>query len=120
MKIIINGVTYPRAKRGKGAQSVSYLAEGLPEGLTAAGTVATYRDDGFLLCEDTVSDYARQESKAGLLRLTNVPEPEPVEATEEAETEEPVAEVTQLDRVEAQATYTAMMTDTLLPEEDEE
>ena len=36
-----------------------------------------------------------------------VPEPEP----------EPTPEPTQLDRVEAQATYTAMMTDTLLPEE---
>lgn len=30
---------------------------------------------------------------------------------------EPQPEPTQLDRVEAQATYTAMMTDTLLPEE---
>ena len=36
-----------------------------------------------------------------------VPEPEP----------QPTPEPTQLDRVEAQATYTAMMTDTLLPEE---
>lgn len=32
------------------------------------------------------------------------------------ETPEPVAEPTQLDRVEAQVTYTAMMTDTLLEE----
>lgn len=36
-----------------------------------------------------------------------VPEPEP----------EPTPAPSQLDRVEAQATYTAMMTDTLLPEE---
>lgn len=36
-----------------------------------------------------------------------VPEPEP----------KPTPEPTQLDRVEAQATYTAMITDTLLPEE---
>ena len=35
-----------------------------------------------------------------------VPEPEP----------EPTPEPTQLDRVEAQATYTALITDTLLPE----
>ena len=38
---------------------------------------------------------------------TERPEPEPV----------PMPEPTQLDRVEAQAIYTAMMTDTLLPEE---
>lgn len=30
---------------------------------------------------------------------------------------EPVAEPTQLDRVEAQVTYTAILTDTLIPEE---
>ena len=35
-----------------------------------------------------------------------VPEPEP----------EPTPEPTQLDRIEAQITYTAMMTDTLIPE----
>lgn len=119
MYISINDVLYPGAKRGKGAQSVSFMAPGIPEGLTAEGVIVTYRDDGFLLCEDTVSDYARQEARAGLLRLTNEPEPEPAEPTEGTEeTAEPEVEVTQLDRVEAQAVYTAMMTDTLLPEEE--
>lgn len=118
MYISINGTTYPEAKRAKGARSVSYLAEGLSEGLTAEGVIATYRDDGFLLCEDNTEDYARQEARAGLLRLTNEPEPEPVEPTEGEAAEPVVEEATQLDRVEAQAVYTAMMTDTLLPEEE--
>ena len=39
------------------------------------------------------------------------------EAIEPEPTPEVVPEPSQLDRVEAQATYTAMMTDTLLPEE---
>ena len=37
--------------------------------------------------------------------------------TERPDPETVTPEPTQLDRVEAQATYTAMMTDTLLPEE---
>lgn len=119
MYVSINSAIYPGAKRGKGAQSVSYLAPGLPEGLAAEGVIYTYRDDGFLLCEDTVSDYARQESREGLLRLTNEPEPVTVEPTEGEAAEPVVEEATQLDRVEAQAVYTAMMTDTLLPEEEE-
>lgn len=119
MYIEINGVTYAGAKRAKGAQSVSYLAEGLSEGLEAAGAISVYRDDGWLLCEDNAGDYARQESKQGMLRLTNVPEPVAVEPAEGEAAEEPVVEeATQLDRVEAQAVYTAMMTDTLLPEEE--
>lgn len=74
MKIIINGVTYPAARRIRRGKSVTYIADGLPE-LTAEGSISAYRDDGFLLCEDKAEDYARQISRAGVLSLTNEPEP---------------------------------------------
>lgn len=103
MYITINGAAYAAARRWKTANSVTYAADTLPE-LVAEGGIGVCRDDGFLLLEDDSANYARQISRPGTLTLTNA-------------AEEPV---TQLDRVEAQATYTAMMTDTLLPEEDED
>lgn len=81
MYIIINGTTYEHARRLRSNMRISYIAEGLPEGLTAEGTVRSFRDDGFALCEDSVADYARQLSQAGALTLTN--EPEPVETEPE-------------------------------------
>ena len=55
------------------------------------------------LPEGNLADYSWQD---GAIVYDPLPEPEPV-------TEEP----TKLDRVEAQVTYTAMMTDTLLESE---
>ena len=52
-------------------------------------------------------DLIIEDGKLTSITPTERPDPEP----------EPEPEPTQLDRVEAQATYTAMMTDTLLPEE---
>ena len=52
-------------------------------------------------------DLQIEDGKLVGITPTERPEPEP----------QPTPEPTQLDRVEAQATYTAMMTDTLLPEE---
>lgn len=52
-------------------------------------------------------DLTIEDGKLTGITPTERPEPEP----------QPTPEPTQLDRVEAQATYTAMMTDTLLPEE---
>ena len=57
--------------------------------------------DTFPFVDIEVEDGVVTSMNAGI-----VPEPEP----------EPEPEPTQLDRVEAQATYTAMMTDTLLTE----
>lgn len=54
--------------------------------------------------------FANIDAKDGVvtsMTAGTVPEPEP----------KPTPAPSQLDRVEAQATYTAMMTDTLLPEE---
>lgn len=77
MYLIINNETYTRAARAKGARRISYLAADLPEGLAAEGEIRVFRDDGFLLCTDAVSAYARQVSAAGSFTLTNEPEPVP-------------------------------------------
>lgn len=106
MYITYNGVNYPCKCRP--ASTMRY--RGLPEDFPApvSGEIALCADDGFVLRTDIAEDYLRQTFENGVLMLTNTPEPEPVE--EEAVDSEP----TQLDRIEAQVTYTAMMTDTLL------
>lgn len=78
MYITVNGSTYQNAVRVKSAQWVEYSADDLA-GVVAAGVVTRYRDDGFEIGEDTVSDYLRQEAIAGGFRLTNVPETQPVQ-----------------------------------------
>lgn len=79
MYITVNGSTYQDAVRVKSAQWVSYTADGL-EGIgMVAGSVKRYRNDGFEIGEDNVSDYLRQESIPGGFRLTNVPEVQPVQ-----------------------------------------
>lgn len=76
MRIVVNNIAYPNARRIRRGESITYIAAGLPE-LTAEGGIAVYRDDGFLLCEDRSADYARQISRAGVLTLTNEPDAEP-------------------------------------------
>ena len=51
-----------------------------------SGEIITYRNDGFELRRDNVSDYLRTEVSAGRVLLTNQPVPEPVE-TEASDTE---------------------------------
>lgn len=76
MYIIVNGNTYQNAVRVKSAQWVEYSADGLA-GVVAEGVVTRYRDDGFEIGEDAVSDYLRQESIPDGFRLTNIPVPQP-------------------------------------------
>lgn len=76
MYITVNGQTYQNAARKAGASWVDFTAEGLAD-VTAAGTVTRYRDDGFEIGQDAVSDYLRQEAIPGGFRLTNVPVPQP-------------------------------------------
>ena len=79
MYITVNGSTYQNAVRSRTAQSVSYTADGL-EGIgMVAGSVKRYRNDGFEIGEDNVSDYLRQESIPDGFRLTNVPEAQPIQ-----------------------------------------
>ena len=42
-----------------------------------SGTIQTYRDDGFLLCEDDTSQYIRQKYAGTLLAFFEYPEAEP-------------------------------------------
>lgn len=79
MYITINGIRYDDAKRAQTSLRVTYLSSELAEGIAAEGSIAEYRDDGFLLRELPVSGYARQVSGAGLLTLTNEPEVQPEE-----------------------------------------
>lgn len=44
-----------------------------------SGEIVTYRNDGFELRRDNVSDYLRTEVSAGRVLLTNQPVPEPAE-----------------------------------------
>ena len=83
----------------------------LPEDFpaTVSGEVVLCDDDGFVMRVDKAEDYLRQTFVNGVLTLTNTPEPKPVDPEDI-----PDPEPTQLDLIEAQVTYTAMMTDTLL------
>ena len=49
-----------------------------------SGEIVTYRNDGFELRRDNVSDYLRTEVSAGRVLLTNqpIPEPQPTEASD--------------------------------------
>lgn len=76
MYITVNGQTYQNAVRKAGASWVEFTAEGLAD-VTATGAVTRYRDDGFEIGQDAVSDYLRQEAISGGFRLTNVPVPQP-------------------------------------------
>lgn len=108
MYINYNGTKYPCTCRP--AKTMVY--KGLPDDFPAPvdGEITLCADDDFLMRVDNSKDYLRQTFVDGVLTLTNVPEPEPVEEPEEPVEPEP----TQLDILEAQVTYTAMMTDTLL------
>lgn len=76
MYITVNGNTYQNAVRVKSAQWVEYSADGLAS-VVATGAVTRYRDDGFEIGSDNVSDYLRQEAIPGGFRLTNTPVPQP-------------------------------------------
>lgn len=104
MYIAYNGVNYPCQCR----PSSTMTYRGLPDNFPAPveGEIILCADDGFVIRTDNSADYLRQTFENGVLTLTNVPEPEPVEPVD--------PEPTQLDILEAQVTYTAMMTDTLL------
>lgn len=118
MYIKLNGEKYADVKRTsyRSVGKVVYIGESLAGIEEVSGEIEVYRDDDFLLCTDKASDYARHIIAEGVITMTNEPELQPVPESDPEAVEEP----TQLDRIEAQVTYTAMMTDTLLPEESAE
>ena len=105
MKIRTGGQEYACSDYKPGLNTARFLlADAVPDGL--GETVELLSDDGFMLTALTVSAWLRWYIEGKALVFTNVPTVEPGLV--------PEPEPTQLDRVEAQATYTAMMTDTLL------
>ena len=108
MYLIINGNRHTVSRRIVKADEIRYLSV-TPEPEIISGKIQMYENNGFLISEDNADSFLRSTYSGTLLTLTNVPEPIPTES-------EPVPEVepTRLDIIEAQVTYTAMMTDTLL------
>lgn len=88
MYLLISNNQYPVDLRRVNSQSVVYSGVNT-EPTDISGVIQMFRDDGFLMSEDTVSDYLRHIYQAptyddegtmlsyGILTLTNVPEPEP-------------------------------------------
>ena len=56
---------------------VSYYGEGLTGIESVSGVIQCFTEDGFLHCEDDVSDYARVVISDGRITITNRPEPQP-------------------------------------------
>lgn len=104
MYIIYNGATYSCLCKPSNTMIYRNLPDDFPSEVT--GEIQLCADDGFILRTDVVENYLHYTFVDGVLTLTNIPEPTPSEDVEPAPT--------QLDRIEAQVAYTAMMTDTLL------
>ena len=77
MYLKIGDNQYTVTRRIKSADTLKYLGV-TPDPGEVSGTIEMYRDDGFLLSEDS-ADYARQSYTGTLLTLTNLPEPTPPE-----------------------------------------
>lgn len=77
MYISYNGTNYPCVCR----PSSDMVYRGLPDDFPAPvdGEIVLCADDDFVLRTDNTSDYLRQTFENGVLTLTNVPEPEPIE-----------------------------------------
>lgn len=74
MYLLINNEEYPVTKRIVSRDTVKYLSVS-PDPGTVSGTIQMYRDDGFLLSEDSTDNYTRQIYSGTILTLTNKPEP---------------------------------------------
>lgn len=84
MYITANNQTYQNIKfRRAGNVSITYTGESLNLE-TVSGEIVLYRNDGFVLRQDNVSDYLRSELGVGYIKLTNepIPEPQPTEASD--------------------------------------
>lgn len=76
MYLLINGSRHTCSRRIVTADTIKYLSV-TPAPEEIAGKIQMFRDDGFLMCEDDVSGYARTKYAGTLLTLTNAPEPVP-------------------------------------------
>lgn len=74
MYIILNNTTYADIRYYYTPSEVVYTGDSLTGIESVSGTIGVYANDGFLLREDNVSDYARQIIRDGAITLTNHPE----------------------------------------------
>ena len=74
MYITLNNTTYADIRYSYNPSEVVYTGDSLTGIESVSGTIGVYSNDGFLLREDTVSDYARQVIRDGMITLTNRPE----------------------------------------------
>ena len=84
MYIIYNNNKY-QCKSTPSAKSIVYseLPTNFPVPVT--GEVVLCANDGFILRTDVAEDYLRQTFENGVLTLTNLPEPEPIEPADPEE-----------------------------------
>lgn len=71
---------YSCTKRIKSAAGTLKFLVVSPAPGKVSGTIRMYRDDGFLMSEDDVSEYIRQKYAGTLLAFFAYPEPEPAPA----------------------------------------
>lgn len=75
MYLTINGVRHTVTRRIVSSDTIKYLGV-TPEPETISGTISMYRNDGFLMSEDSTDGFSRKLYSGSLLQLTNVPEPD--------------------------------------------
>lgn len=81
MYLKIGNETYSVSRRMFNGETLTFLSV-LPDPGEVAGDVLMYRDDGFLLSQDSAESYARQEYNGDVLKFTNRPKEEVVVALE--------------------------------------
>lgn len=77
MYLIINNTRHSVSKRIAKSDTIKYLSV-TPAVEEITGTIQMFRDDGFLMSEDSTDNYERKFQTGTLLTLTNKPEPQPV------------------------------------------
>lgn len=86
MYLIINGNKHTCSKRIVSKQEIRYLTVSPAVDLDKlSGTIQMYRDDGFMLSEDSVDKYERKTMTGTLLIMTNKPVPVPEDPTKKPE-----------------------------------
>lgn len=74
MYITLNNATYADIRYSYNPSEVVYTGDSLTGISSVSGVIEVHANDGFLLREDNVSDYARQVIRDGAITLTNHPE----------------------------------------------
>ena len=86
MYLIINDNKYTCSRRIVSKDEIRFMTVSPAVDLdTLSGAIQTYRDDGFLLSEDSVDKYERKSMTGTLFIMTNKPVPVPEDSTRKPE-----------------------------------